>query len=62
MNFFEFGTRRDIIGFSPSFWMYAAATIPLTILTVGAWYWYRVQYGKRKKKKRDEEEAHEKYF
>jgi Mg2+ and Co2+ transporter CorA len=57
MNFFEFGTERDIIRFSPSFWVYVAATVPLTILTVGAWYMYKFRHERRKKKKRDEEEA-----
>jgi hypothetical protein len=58
MNFFEF--QPDIGGLraSQNFWVYIAATIPLTLITVGAWYIFKLKHDKKRKKKRlDEEKA-----
>ncbi|KAF2809485.1 uncharacterized protein BDZ99DRAFT_531837 [Mytilinidion resinicola] len=57
MNFFEFQSGLAGLHTSPSFWIYVAATIPLTFLTVGAWYIFKVRHDMKRKRKRDEEQA-----
>lgn len=57
MNFFEFGSDIRALRASPNFWIYVAATIPLTMITVGAWYVFKLQHDRKRRKRHDEEEA-----
>jgi hypothetical protein len=57
MNFFEFQPEAGTIRTSPYFWVYIAATVPLTILTVGAWYTFKVRHDRNRKKVQREEEV-----
>jgi hypothetical protein len=53
MNLFQFDDTTTAFRISNQFWIYLAATIPLTVLTIGYWR-YRTWL---KKKKRQQEQA-----
>jgi len=58
MNFFEFQADVGGLRASQSFWVYVAVTIPLTLITVGAWYLFKTKYDRKRRMKRlDEEKA-----
>ena len=57
MNFFEFRSDIDSLRISPNFWIYVAATIPLTLVTVGAWYLFKLRHDRRRRKQHDEEDS-----
>lgn len=53
MNFFN-QSNSSQFEISPRFWVYVAITVPLTVVTIGAWYLYKLQYDR---KKNSDEEA-----
>jgi hypothetical protein len=57
MNFFEFQSDISGLRVSENFWVYVAATIPLTLITLGAWYIFKLKHDIKRKKKIDEEKA-----
>ncbi|KAF2708726.1 hypothetical protein K504DRAFT_534314 [Pleomassaria siparia CBS 279.74] len=56
MNFFEYQSDVGGLQTSQSFWVYIAATIPLTLITVGAWYISKMRHDKKRQKERSDEE------
>ncbi|KAF2182449.1 hypothetical protein K469DRAFT_636798 [Zopfia rhizophila CBS 207.26] len=55
MNLFEYRSDSGWLRASPNFWVYVAATLPLTVLTVGGWYAFKIRHDKIRKKRQDEE-------
>ncbi|KAI8933033.1 hypothetical protein NX059_009682 [Plenodomus lindquistii] len=52
MNLFDFKSEDGSLQASPQFWIFVAATVPLTMLTVGGWYLYKMRQDKIKAVKR----------
>ena len=55
MNFFNFEANSGTIHISPWFWVYVAATLPLTVVTVGGWYLVKSRQEKKKRNHEEEE-------
>ncbi|RYO54920.1 hypothetical protein AA0116_g9310 [Alternaria tenuissima] len=51
MNVFDFKSEDGSLRASPQFWIYVVTTVPLTMLTVGAWYLYKTRHNKLRKAK-----------
>jgi hypothetical protein len=49
MNLFDFGEEDGSLQASPQFWIFVVTTVPLTMLTVGAWYLYKTRHSKIRK-------------
>jgi hypothetical protein len=55
MNLFEFKSEDGSLQASPQFWIFLVTTVPLTMLTVGGWYLYKMRQDKIKQAKHKEE-------
>jgi len=51
MNLFDFKGEDGSLQASPQFWIFVVTTVPLTMLTVGAWYLYKTRHNKIRKAK-----------
>ncbi|KAI4641902.1 uncharacterized protein J4E78_010332 [Alternaria triticimaculans] len=51
MNLFDFKGEDGSLQASPQFWIFVITTVPLTMLTVGAWYLYKTRHNKIRKAK-----------
>jgi hypothetical protein len=51
MNLFKFNDNTTAFDISNQFWIYLAATIPLTILTLGYWRYKTLQQRKQKQQR-----------
>ncbi|OAG25013.1 hypothetical protein CC77DRAFT_297181 [Alternaria alternata] len=51
MNLFDFKSEDGSLRASPQFWIFIVTTVPLTMLTVGAWYLYKTRHNKLRKAK-----------
>ncbi|PSN61811.1 hypothetical protein BS50DRAFT_578295 [Corynespora cassiicola Philippines] len=51
MNLFEFRGEREGIKVSSAFWLYIALTVPLTILTVGAYLYFKRRHDRLREKR-----------
>ncbi|KAH8731910.1 hypothetical protein GQ44DRAFT_698179, partial [Phaeosphaeriaceae sp. PMI808] len=49
MNLFSFEATDGSLRASPQFWIFIVTMLPLTMLTVGGWYFYKPRHNKRKK-------------
>ncbi|CAO2649255.1 Nn.00g066400.m01.CDS01 [Neocucurbitaria sp. VM-36] len=58
MNLFQFKSDDGSLQASPQFWIFVVTTVPLTMLTVGAWYLYKTRYNMKRRVKYDEERVH----
>jgi hypothetical protein len=56
MNLFDFREEDAALHISPQFWVYVVATVPLTFVTVGAWYYYKKSQDRKRKKRYDVEQ------
>jgi hypothetical protein len=54
MNLFDFKSEDGSLQASPQFWIFIVTTVPLTMLTVGGWYLYKMKQDKKKQAKRRE--------
>jgi len=57
MNLFDFREENGTFHISPQFWVYIVATVPLTLVTVGAWYYYKRSHDLKRKKRYDVEQS-----
>jgi hypothetical protein len=53
MNLFDYNNSDGSLQASPQFWIFAVTTIPLTLITVGAWYMYKSRHDKRRNARED---------
>jgi hypothetical protein len=49
MNLFDFNGEDGSLQASPQFWIFVVTAVPLTMLTVGAWYLYKTRHNKLRK-------------
>ncbi|KAF2837146.1 hypothetical protein M501DRAFT_995678 [Patellaria atrata CBS 101060] len=60
MNLFDFDSDDNgTLKISPWFWVYIAATLPLTIMTVGGWYLFKRRHSRERKNKDVEDSRRE---
>jgi hypothetical protein len=57
MNFFEFQSDMSGLWAGQNLWVYVAASIPLTLITLGAWYIFKLKHDKKRETRMDEEKA-----
>ncbi|KAF1967974.1 hypothetical protein BU23DRAFT_572792 [Bimuria novae-zelandiae CBS 107.79] len=57
MNLFDFRAEDRALIISPDFWIYVITTLPLTLLTVGAWYLYKGRQDRKRKRKYNDEDV-----
>ncbi|KAF2738921.1 hypothetical protein EJ04DRAFT_560183 [Polyplosphaeria fusca] len=55
MNLFEFRNESGGLRVSPTFWIYVALTLPLTVLTVGSYWFFKARHDRRRKMVREGE-------
>lgn len=51
MNLFDYKESDGSLQASPQFWIFVVTTIPLTMITVGAWYVYKTRVGDKRRRK-----------
>jgi hypothetical protein len=56
MNLFDYKEEGGALSISNDFWIYFVATIPLTFVTLGAWFYYKKGQDRKRKLKYDLEQ------